>query len=233
MALKNVKIWEARARTGQTPALPRAVFTRPRIFSMTYETFFQLLTSTESPVVLLEGTRALPDADAPKLTALATRLARAFPAVRFRTGNATGSDEAFAAGVACVDPTRIEYVLPYAGHGKGRRAVDSPATGLDELPSGTVAAAAATTAAVSPKYRRATESYRDQKASHRERAIAQMILRDTVKVTGAGTLVRPTAGIFYVNSESPGDGGTGHTMRVCKAKGVPAITQFEWISWSI
>jgi len=199
---------------------------------MTYETFSPLLTSTVSPVVLLEGTRALPDADAPKLTALATRLARSFPGVRFRTGNATGSDEAFAAGVASVDPARIEYVLPYTGHRKGKRSAQSPATGLDQLLPGCVDAAVATTAAVSPKYRRATESYRDQKASHRERAIAQMILRDTVKVTGAGELARPTAGIFYVNAESPGDGGTGHTMRVCEAKGVPAITQFAWMEWT-
>ncbi len=198
---------------------------------MTYETFSHLLASTELPVVLLEGTRALPDSDAPKLTALATWLARTFPTVRFRTGNATGSDQAFAAGVASVDPARIEYVLPYAGHRKGQRSAESPAMGLDEMPPGAVDAAVATTVAVSPKYRRATESYRDQKSCHRERAIAQMILRDTVKVTGAGQLARPTAGIFYVNAESPGDGGTGHTMRVCQAKGVPTITQFQWMEW--
>lgn len=64
-----------------------------------FEQFQQLMLSHKNPVVLLEGTRDLPDSDRPKLVALAQFLATQFPHVVFRTGNASGSDEAFAAGV--------------------------------------------------------------------------------------------------------------------------------------
>ena len=79
---------------------------------MNYTDFSKLISEAGSPVVLLEGTRELPAEQAPRLTALAAHLARTFPHVNFRTGNAKGSDEAFAAGVASVDPKRIEFILP-------------------------------------------------------------------------------------------------------------------------
>lgn len=199
---------------------------------MNYKNFAILLSSADAPVVLLEGTRALPASDAPKLTALAARLARNFPTVRFRTGNAKGSDEAFAAGVASVDPARIEYVLPYSGHRQGQRSAQSPATGLDEIPPLFVEDAVTTTALVSPQYRHVTDKYPTRPTSPRQRAIAQLILRDTVKVTGTTDLPPPIAGIFYVNAESPDDGGTGHTIRVCRAKDVPTITQNQWMDWA-
>lgn len=63
------------------------------------------------------------DADAPKLTALAQQLAAQYPNSIFRTGNATGSDEAFAKGISQVDATRLEYVLPSSGMGKVKRLI--------------------------------------------------------------------------------------------------------------
>lgn len=62
---------------------------------------------------LVEETRELPEKDAGKLTAFAKWMAETYPQAIFRTGNADGADMAFANGVAQVDPTRIEYVLPY------------------------------------------------------------------------------------------------------------------------
>lgn len=43
-------------------------------------------------------------------------LAEKFPRLRFRSGNAPGSDEAFSNGIAAVDPTRLEIVAPYVSH---------------------------------------------------------------------------------------------------------------------
>ncbi|MBL8520216.1 MAG: hypothetical protein JNK75_06045, partial [Betaproteobacteria bacterium] len=99
---------------------------------MNFADFSARVSSASSAVVLLEGTRELPEGDAPALTALAAHLARTFPHARFRTGNAKGSDEAFAAGVACVDARRIEFVLPYTGHRAGQRPAASPTATLDE-----------------------------------------------------------------------------------------------------
>jgi len=63
---------------------------------MTRDEFVAILARDREPVVLVEGTRDLPDAERPRLTAFVERLASAFPLARFRTGNAEGSDEAFA-----------------------------------------------------------------------------------------------------------------------------------------
>jgi hypothetical protein len=75
----------------------------------------------ERPIVLLEGTRDLPDANRPQLVVLAALLAREFPKAIFRTGSANGWDEAFAHGVAQVDAARLEYAVPYATHRAGVR----------------------------------------------------------------------------------------------------------------
>ena len=89
----------------------------------------------------------------------------------------------------------------------------------------------AATLEVSPQYERVTVNYRQRKTHPRQRATAQLILRDTLKVTGTDTMPPPVAGIFYVHAADPERGGTGHTMRVCRAQGVPVITQFEWLDW--
>lgn len=199
---------------------------------MNYAELSKLLTAADSPVVLMEGTRELPALQAPYLTALAAHLARAFPHARFRTGNAKGSDEAFAAGVASVDPTRLEFVLPYATHRSKHRPSGSPATALDDIPSTQVQEVVDATLAASPQYERVAVNYREPKTHPRQRATAQLILRDTLKVTGTGSIPPPVAAIFYVHAADPDRGGTGHTMRVCRAQGVPIINQFDWLEWS-
>lgn len=75
---------------------------------MLWNDFSHLIAQQRTPVILLAGRRNLPERDQANLTALGERLARAFPQATFRTGNAAGADSAFAAGVAKVDPARLE-----------------------------------------------------------------------------------------------------------------------------
>lgn len=199
---------------------------------MNYAAFSKLVSGASSPVVLLEGARELPAAQAPLLTALAAHLARVFPHARFRTGNAKGSDEAFAAGVASVDATRLEFVLPYAGHRSKQRPAESPTTAIDDISAARVQEVVAATLEVSPQYQRVAVNYRESKTHPRQHATAQLILRDTLKVTGTDLMPPPVVGIFYVHAAAPERGGTGHTMRVCRARGVPVIDQFHWLEWS-
>ena len=199
---------------------------------MNYAELSNLLSDADSPVVLLEGTRELPAPQVPYLTALAAHLARAFPHARFRTGNAKGSDEAFAAGVASVDATRLEFVLPYATHRSNQRPAESPTTAIDDISSARVQEVVDATLEASPQYERVAVNYRQRKTHPRQRATAQLILRDTLKVTGTDDMPPPVAGIFYVHAADPDRGGTGHTMRVCRAQGVPVINQFHWLEWS-
>jgi hypothetical protein len=198
---------------------------------MNYVEFTQLVSDADSPVVLLEGTRELPAQQAPYLIALAAHLARTFPQLRFRTGNAKGSDDAFAAGVASVDPSRLEFVLPYATHGSRRRPAESSATAIDDIPSARVQEVVDATLEASPQYRRVAVNYGQHNTHPRQRATAQLILRDTLKVTGSESLPPPVAGIFFVHAADPNRGGAGHTMRVCRAHGVPVINQFQWLEW--
>lgn len=199
---------------------------------MNYAELSNLLSDADSPVVLLEGTRELPAPQASYLTALAAHLTRAFPHARFRTGNAKGSDEAFAAGVSSVDATRLEFVLPYATHRNKQRPAESPTTAIDEISSARVQEVVDATLEASPQYARLAINYRKFKTHPRQRATAQLILRDTLKVTGTDEMPRPVAGFFYVHAADPDRGGTGHTMRVCRAQGVPVINQFNWLEWS-
>ena len=78
--------------------------------------FCALLKLHAEPVVLLEGRRSITPADAVKAVRMGRFLAEQFPGGRFRSGNAEGSDAAFAEGVAMVDPARLEVVTPYPGH---------------------------------------------------------------------------------------------------------------------
>ena len=74
------------------------------------------LNGCAAPVVLLEGTRSVPEKDQALLTELGSFLAREFPNAVFRSGNADGSDTLFARGVESVDPARMQVVTPMAGH---------------------------------------------------------------------------------------------------------------------
>ncbi len=199
---------------------------------MNYNTLSKMLSDADHPVVLLEGTRELTAAQAPFLTSLAAHLARSFPKTRFRTGNAKGSDEAFAAGVASVDPTRLEFVLPYASHRSKQRPAESVSTAIDDISVASVQDLINTTLDASPQYERVAVNYRERKTHPRVIATAQLLLRDTLKVTGTADMPAPVVGIFYVHAADPERGGTGHTMRVCRALGVPVINQFEWLEWT-
>ncbi len=97
---------------------------------MTFPEFILVVEADPAGVVLLEGRRGITEADAVKARDTARRLALRFPLLRFRSGNAKGSDEAFATGVADADASRLQLVLPYASHRKKARipeaSYDSP-----------------------------------------------------------------------------------------------------------
>ena len=197
---------------------------------MHFDQFSQLLKSHEKPVILLEGTRQLPDDDAPQLVALSQFLATQFPHAQFRTGNASGSDESFAQGVCAVDASRLEYVLPHATMRANSRDARSVAVSYESLDVSSQNVLESLTINASPKYKNLMEK------RHKVRNLAiksNYLLRDTLKVVGdqnAG-LSPATIGIFYVNVEKINEGGTAHTIRVCATMNVPVIVQSDWMSW--
>lgn len=185
------------------------------------------------PVILVEGTRDLPEADRPLLVELGRLLAQKLPHAVFRTGNATGSDTAWAEGVAVVDAKRLQYVLPNTGMGRQRRQSDSPAVALAAVPAAAEQVLAGATAKATPASQRLVDLYVREKGGSANAAKGAYLLRDTLKVLGCAelNLAPATVGIFYVNEADPMGGGTGHTIRVCSEQGVPVVTQAAWRRW--
>jgi hypothetical protein len=222
---------------------------------MSFEEFLSLYNNLDpaSPplVILLEGRRQLPANWAPRLSQFAEQLARAIPHALFRTGNAEGADSAFATGVARVDPSRIEYILPYHSHKLPNRIPGARSLSFDKITSPRAQEIAQLSGEANPSRRRlftryskiATTTHRPapdasaqapaHQAPHAANWAASYLLRDTLKVTGHPSQgwAPATVGLFYVDPAAPYAGGTGHTIRVCHHLGVPVHSQKIWARW--
>lgn len=167
--------------------------------------------------------------DKAKLTKLAYNLAVAFPSVTFRTGNADGSDTLFANGVAEVDPTRIQYVVPYPGMKKKNRVDGADILSLDQINKVEEEKVEYLTSRQSEKTASMME-YAKKNPKGMMAAKSKYLLRDTLKVTGSvsGNFDPPVAAFFYINKADKYAGGTGHTIKVCEEMDVPVFTQQDW-----
>jgi hypothetical protein len=191
-----------------------------------------LLSSTASPVILLEGTRQLPAEKRQALADVGRRLAEAFPQAVFRSGNATGTDEAFAAGVANVPGAMLQLVLPTPGMGRSRRPAAATCLALDDLPLEERHHLARESFAASPENHRIFEFYLRGQSGNPAFAKAHYLVRDALKVHGSPTLglAPATVALFYINNLGPTSGGTAHTIRLCDRQKVPVFTQRDWLT---
>ena len=192
--------------------------------------FIQSMNEKEHPVILVEGIRALPEVDRPAVIACGVWLARTFPHAIFRTGNADGTDTAFAKGIGQVDSTRLQYVLPYTGHKKKNIAPGASFCAMTEMSESVEEQAVQAAVSASPG---CASLMNNRMRIPSLAAKARYLMRDTVKVIGSldHGLAPADAGLFFVNSVDPMKGGTGHTMRVCGLFGVTVVTQDQWRQW--
>ena len=201
------------------------------VWKMTCQEFSTLAEKSPEGVVLLEGRRSIPPHDAAVAEGLARALVLKFSRLRFRSGNATGSDEAFTGGVAMVDPSRLEIVAPYAAHRKSGRYAGALYTSPEILTPEQARDIEAQSIQASPQNRRII-GMRGKKGPLG--AKGDYLVRDTMKVVGVpGHLAKPICALFFVNLADPMEGGTGHTIRVCQHESVPVIYQDEWSAWKI
>lgn len=194
--------------------------------------FLQEARKRDRPVILLEGTRKVPDGEVKRLHDLATLLASSLPNAVFRSGNAQGSDSHFFHPLAAENPARLEYILPYPGSGKKRIHPMARVFSLEDLNQEENAALVKSTLAASPDLEVLVQMFL-ARGRNRVTVKAMYLLRDALKVIGAPSLNLPLAdfGFFFVNPEKPLSGGTGHTIRVCQKKKVPVYTQDDWSGW--
>jgi len=202
---------------------------------MTFGEFIAFLKPNKRPVVLLEGTRKVPDAVSESLSPFAKELARLQPNALFRSGNAPGADQLFGAGISLVRPARLQYVVPYRSHRAKARHEGAGIYSLDDLPASELSALMEATLEASPEYAGLVKRYRHQGKWERHTIKLPYLLRDTLKVVGSPALNLPpaTLGIFCVNESKPLSGGTGHTIRVCRLCRVPVLDQQTWLQWDL
>jgi hypothetical protein len=191
-----------------------------------------LLSGTATPVILLEGTRQLPVEKRPVLADVGRKLAKAFPLAVFRSGNATGTDEAFAAGVATVPGSKLQLVLPTPGMGRSRRPTSATCLALDDLSLEERQHLARESLAASPENHRLFDLYLRGQSGNPAYAKAQYLVRDALKVIGspARQLAPATVALFFINNIGPTSGGTAHTIRLCERQKVPVFTQRDWLA---
>lgn len=183
-------------------------------------------------VILLEGTRQLPAQMRPALVEMGRSLAEAFPLAVFRSGNAAGTDEAFAEGVTSVPGAKLQLVLPTPGMGRSRRPASATCAALDDLPLEERQHLVGECLAASPENRRLFDLYLRGQSGNPAYAKAQYLVRDALKVVGSPSLqlTPATVALFFVNNSAPISGGTGHTIRLCERRQVPLFSQNDWLS---
>lgn len=191
-----------------------------------------LLLQQEKPVLLLEGTRKITLTDFTRLVQFGEFIAHQFPNCLFRSGNASGSDDAFAQGVRKVAPDRIQILLPKMDAGKSRLDKRDYVLALEDVSLAEEKQIIYESKRATPKNKRLFEAYELQHEGIMKQK-SLYLLRDTLKVLGSpeNNLAPITAGIFFVNQDDPESGGTGHTMRVCRQNNVPVFTQDDWMKW--
>lgn len=201
---------------------------------MEWNEFIELATN-KSIVVLLEGRRNVLTEDRSKLVSLGKMLAERLPLATFRSGNAEGSDQAFAEGVASVNAERIQLITPSTSHRLKYRPEGAYSVSLDEvLNAEEPEVYYETSKKATPKNERLVDYFQTEPDS-RNSAKARYLIRDTVKVLGSNANgLQPTSiGLFYTDAKDKYAGGTGHTIRVCEQNNVPVITQIDWFKWLI
>lgn len=194
---------------------------------MTLQTFLANFDHDQS-FVLLEGKRTVLPEDQEKLIALGRLLASKTSKIIFRSGNAEGSDQFFSMGVASVDSKRLQVITPYSGHRQKNnlayQTISLDEINLSEEPE----------LVYLSRQNKKTEKLVDQYVAgdkNRYSVKAAYILRDTVKVIGAGNVSPASFGIFYDDLAEPMSGGTGHTMKVCVQHGISMVNQTVWFKW--
>lgn len=196
---------------------------------MTFDAFKSAIAASRTPVILLEGRRSISDEAANKARALGRQLALDYPELRFRSGNAVGSDQAFSEGVASIDASRLQIVAPYHTHRSGSRFLyaiyDSPES-MSHIQEADVAYK---TISATPKNKRLIEKRTEQ---GQLAAKAAYLIRDTMKVVGhCDQFAAPLFALFHVDLKDPEAGGTGHTIRVCRQEHIPYAFQDVWHTW--
>lgn len=179
-------------------------------------------------IILIEGKRNVKEEDKEKLVQLGKNLTKESQYMKFRSGNASGSDELFSRGVAMVDHSRLQVLTPYAKH-RQKKNIAYETISMDEI-NITEEDAVIYNAKKNKKTKHLIDKYIDGDRG-RFAIKAAYIFRDTIKVLGTSDIPPIVFGLFYDDLLDPMNGGTGHTMKVCIDNNTPILNQNGWFDW--
>jgi hypothetical protein len=193
-------------------------------------TFSDFISRYDFPgsIVLLEGKRVVQPDDVESLKTLGKLLAAQTQHIKFRSGNAPGSDAYFSEGVTEADIARLQIIKPYRSH-RSTAAYTTDVVSLDEVDL-TKEDKLVEASLVNERTEKIIRSYASGTRTRISMKAAYLI-RDTMKVVGAEGLPPANFAIFYDDLSKPVSGGTGHTMQVCNQHKVPWIDQRIWMQW--
>lgn len=165
-------------------------------------TLIQFITQYDKKdsVVLLEGKRNVLVEDQVKLIQLGELLAKNTKHMKFRSGNAAGSDYYFSLGVVSINNKRLQVITPYTGHRKKTNQAYETIS-LDDIDM-----VSDQEIVYQSKVHKKNNKLIDRYVSgERDRfAIkAAYLIRDTVKAIGTEEIGPATFGLFYDDLENP------------------------------
>ncbi|HAP68094.1 MAG TPA: hypothetical protein DCQ99_10105 [Nitrospinae bacterium] len=196
----------------------------------TIDDVIKYLGQFKKPYVALEGSRTITHEAAEKMEKIAKILVTALPNLIVRSGNAEGSDIAWARGVNSVAPERLELFVPQKNMPKKNIVTGNRVITISDI---------------NPdfwKYAKklSCENYLsvDGKKFGKsawdkiKRWQQPYLIRDVFKVTGVPfgkeKPIKTHLALLYINTKKKNGGGTGHTMRICERLGVPVIGYETW-----
>ncbi|MDX9697571.1 MAG: hypothetical protein RBT49_17395 [Bacteroidales bacterium] len=194
---------------------------------MNLESFIKNFDS-KSTIVLLEGKREVLENDKEKLFNLGRLLANETNEIIFRSGNSSGSDYFFSEGVCSVNKSRLELVVPYNKH-RSKQSFNCKIHSLDDI-----LVSSENEVIINSKKNKKMVKLIDAYISGKRDMYsikAAYIIRDTIKVIGCKNINPSSFAIFYDDLKNPMQGGTGHTMNICKINNIPLIDQGIWFNW--
>ena len=211
--------------------LNQNVVANPRYLCRGFTRFQEIISTAKSPVVLFEGSRNVPVEIQMKMESLAAHLMKKFPPLIARSGNAEGSDEAWARGVNRVAPERLHLVLPVPNYRAKSIGPDNEVLSLREArPDDYGAARKLCREHYEYGSRRGAEAF-DSMPPFKKNYLE----RDALKVLGhtdySGKRRKASAALFFVDPQKPNGGGTGHTVRLCEVERVPYFMADDWSEW--
>jgi hypothetical protein len=183
----------------------------------------------ENNICLLIGKREVSESDKDKLRRVAKLLANTTNYLKFRTGNASGSDEIFAEGVVEINKNKLELVKPYATHRKnfseGLYSISLDNIDIMNEPEIIYETKQGKSTSIVERYINGIKDRNSVKAAY--------LLRDALMVMGSKKMhIKPASVVIYYDDMSkPKEGGTGFTVKLSEKQNICCFNQQIWTTW--